>query len=142
MSAGFIYVLSNPSMPGLVKIGKSSNIARDRARALRTTGVPTPFNVEFEASCRNADEVERRAHRYAQSARVDDAREFFALALSEAVHHVLDAVTFEWNQFDGPSPSYAAAQDALSDLRSVRPATPGHGRAHLDQMKSLLGGAE
>lgn len=39
-----VYVLTNPSMPGLVKIGKTTQKeVSERMTQLYTTGVPTPF---------------------------------------------------------------------------------------------------
>ena len=50
MSGGYIYCLTNESMYGLVKIGEihaEGKTPHDRARELYTTGVPSPFKVEF-----------------------------------------------------------------------------------------------
>jgi hypothetical protein len=39
---GYIYVLTNPNMPGLVKIGYTQRLPRERANELsRATGVPS-----------------------------------------------------------------------------------------------------
>jgi hypothetical protein len=39
---GYIYVLTNPNMPGLVKIGYTQRLPRERANDLsRATGVPS-----------------------------------------------------------------------------------------------------
>lgn len=46
MSKGYVYVLSNPCMPGIVKIGKTTRSVEDRANELYQTGVPEPFKVE------------------------------------------------------------------------------------------------
>jgi hypothetical protein len=44
---GYIYVLSNPSMPGIVKVGRTFREPRARAAELSaSTGVPTPFKIE------------------------------------------------------------------------------------------------
>ena len=45
---GIVYVLTNPAMEGLVKIGKTSRSAlENRMGALYSTGVPFPFNCEI-----------------------------------------------------------------------------------------------
>lgn len=44
LKSGIVYVLSNPAMPGLVKIGKTTRGSVDaRLSELYSTGVPVPF---------------------------------------------------------------------------------------------------
>ena len=63
MSCGFIYVLVNSSMPGLVKIGKTTRRPSDRVRELSgVTGVPTPFVVAYEEYFADCDEAETYLH--------------------------------------------------------------------------------
>ena len=40
---GLVYVLSNPAMPGLVKIGQTTNEITSRMNELSNTGVPLHF---------------------------------------------------------------------------------------------------
>ena len=57
-----VYVLTNPAMPGFVKIGKT--FIEDvgvRLQQLYTTGVPFPFDLAYACKVPNADEVERAA---------------------------------------------------------------------------------
>jgi len=45
---GYIYALVNASMPGLVKVGRTSRDPKDRAAELSgATGVATPFLVVY-----------------------------------------------------------------------------------------------
>ena len=37
---GYVYILTNPSMPGLVKVGKTTNTPNQRMSELHSTGVP------------------------------------------------------------------------------------------------------
>ena len=47
---GIIYVLTNPEMPGLVKIGKTSRKeVQQRLIELYLTDVPVPFECEYAA---------------------------------------------------------------------------------------------
>ena len=46
-NVGWLYCLSNPAMPGLLKIGQTKNEPKFRATQLQTTGVPLPFKIEF-----------------------------------------------------------------------------------------------
>ena len=56
--AGVIYILSNPTMPGLVKLGKTTNLPA-RLKSLNSTGVPVPFQCVFAKRVGNHHEVER-----------------------------------------------------------------------------------
>ena len=48
--SGFIYVMTNPAFPDLIKIGKSQkDPTTDRVNELNQTGVPEPFKVEYYA---------------------------------------------------------------------------------------------
>jgi hypothetical protein len=44
---GIVYILTNPVMPGLVKIGQTTNEISNRLNDLNTTGVPLPFECKF-----------------------------------------------------------------------------------------------
>ena len=49
MSEGIVYVLTNPAMPGMVKIGKTGREVEARLNDLYTTGVPLPFECAYAA---------------------------------------------------------------------------------------------
>jgi hypothetical protein len=75
-----VYVLTNPAMPGLVKIGKTTQEEVDvRMKQLFSTGVPVPFDCAF--ACRVADSaaVERALHHAFGNARINPTREFFRI---------------------------------------------------------------
>jgi Meiotically up-regulated gene 113 len=72
-----VYILTNRSMPGIVKIGRTTGSASQRASNLRTTGVPTAFEVYYAAFVDDAVSVEASMHRQFASHRVDGGREFF-----------------------------------------------------------------
>lgn len=94
---GYVYILSNESMPGLVKIGKSINGGKSRALNLYQTGVPQPFNLEFELFAPNPSEIESLAHERLQSYRVNFGREFFKIEVSEAIHCIMDIFGANYN---------------------------------------------
>mgnify|MGYP000948657467 CR=1 FL=1 len=97
MTYSIVYVLTNPAMPGLVKIGlTSSDDAAVRLAQLYSTGVPFPFHLEFACRVQNADEVERALHRAFAPNRVNPKREFFSIEADQAISilkllHVEDA---------------------------------------------------
>jgi hypothetical protein len=81
-----VYIFSNPSFPGLYKIGYTSNSASERAIELHTTGVPTPFKVEREwhfVTVEEARNAESFIHDYYSGTRHAINREFFKVSISE-----------------------------------------------------------
>jgi hypothetical protein len=89
--SGFVYILSNESMPGLVKVGFTTNDPRKRAKELQSSGVPTPFKVELAMFCDNAYEVEQCAHENLSDYRVKN-REFFNVHLRHAMEIVFGLI--------------------------------------------------
>jgi len=59
MAAGIVYVLTNPAMPGMVKIGKTGRDVEIRLSDLYTTGVPLPFECEYAVRVQDMDKVEK-----------------------------------------------------------------------------------
>lgn len=79
MSHGFVYVLSNPSMPGIFKIGMTERSPHLRACELSAaTGVAAAFEVLCYAEFAHAYEMEREIHEVLQPFRYSPSREFFA----------------------------------------------------------------
>lgn len=90
-AAGFVYVLANQAMPGLVKVGFTSKFPEGRASQLRTTGVPLPFSVEYRCLAMQPDRVERRAHEILSDCRVANGREFFRAEVGQVIMAVEEA---------------------------------------------------
>lgn len=92
--AGYIYLLVNPSMPGMVKVGRTSQPPSKRAAELTgATGVPTPFEVVFELLVADQFAAEAYVHRVLdeRGRRVSGNREFFAVQPDEAIEVMLEA---------------------------------------------------
>ena len=82
----FVYVLTNPAMPGLVKIGQTAQEdANSRIAQLYTTGVPVPFRLEFACRVEDADAVERAIDVAFAPNRVNLRREFFRIEPEQAI---------------------------------------------------------
>ena len=81
---GYVYILTNPSMPGLVKIGKTTRDVDQRANELYQTGVPEPFEVSHYVYSPDCNELEIMVHRALASSRVSTGREFFRDELARA----------------------------------------------------------
>lgn len=89
--ATWVYVLSNPSMPGMVKIGMTDRNLGERKKELdRHSGVPTPFVIEYGFPCINAGRLEKEIHIYleSQGVRANSDREFFYLSPETAIEVV------------------------------------------------------
>lgn len=75
-----VYVLTNPAMPGIVKIGMTDGPdVLHRMGALYTTGLPLPFDcvIAREIEDRKAAEIERALHAAFEPYRINPSREFF-----------------------------------------------------------------
>lgn len=86
-----VYILQNDAMPGLVKVGMTTNSIEERMRSLDTTGVPLPFRCFFAAEVQNASKVEERIHEAFGDQRVREKREFFRIS-PHRIKAVLDLV--------------------------------------------------
>lgn len=83
---GIIYILTNPIMPGIIKIGKTTQEdVKLRMAQLYSTGVPVPFECEYAAKVNNIDEVERALHTAFGPDRVNPKREFFEIEANQAI---------------------------------------------------------
>jgi hypothetical protein len=57
---GYIYIMINPSMPDIVKIGKTTRTAESRLKELgAATGVPTPFVLVYDVLVDDCHEAEK-----------------------------------------------------------------------------------
>lgn len=75
-------------MPGIVKIGCSKHLAEDRARQLRSTGVPLPFKVEHRVLTSNQFNVEKAVHDPLSEKRIAVDREYFSITPHIAISAV------------------------------------------------------
>ena len=94
MSEGIVYVLTNPAMPGMVKIGKTGREVEARLNDLYTTGVPLPFECAYAARVADMDKVEKAFHNAFGPYRVNPRREFFSIEPEQAIG-LLDLMKLE-----------------------------------------------
>ena len=84
--AGFVFIMSIPAFPNLIKIGKSKkDPTTDRVNELNQTGVPEPFKVEYYAFVEDEDYLEKAVHRKFSSKRPNKNREFFSVDCVAAI---------------------------------------------------------
>ena len=81
----WVYILSNPSLPNMLKIGYTKNEPEIRAKQISSaTGVALPYKVEWAFQCFNSEQLEQEVHAELASYRVNRQREFFDIPLAEA----------------------------------------------------------
>ena len=86
---GLIYILTNPSFPGLVKIGFTTTDLTERVRQLSATNIPTPFEIAYACGVRDCLAVEKGIHEKLSGYRVNPKREFFRISPHEALKILL-----------------------------------------------------
>jgi len=81
----YVYILSNPSIPNMLKIGYTGKHPENRAKDIsRATGVPTPYKVEWAFKCHDGELMEKEVHKALDYCRVTGNKEHFAISLDEA----------------------------------------------------------
>jgi len=90
--AGFVYIMSNPAFPGLLKIGRSrKDPTIDRVNELSlSVGVPQPFKVEYSAFVENNELLETLVLDYFSAYRPNKSRKFFNISCSVAIPAIRD----------------------------------------------------
>jgi len=77
---GIVYLLTNAAMPGLTKIGTTTQEdIRGRMAQLYTTGVPVQFDCFLAVQVADCVAVETAIHRAFDNVRVNPKREFFRI---------------------------------------------------------------
>jgi hypothetical protein len=79
---GWVYVITNKSMPGLIKVGFSLKDPNLRAGELYNTGIPYQYVVEYEVFVYEPFEIEQRVHKDLKDFK--EAKEWFRCSVGEA----------------------------------------------------------
>ena len=82
---GIVYLIANPAMPGLVKLGKTIDL-KERLKQLFNTSVPFPFRCIYAKKVKDYSEVERKLHKGLNNCRANMNREFFSIAEDEVIN--------------------------------------------------------
>ena len=82
---GIVYLIANPAMPGLVKLGKTIDL-EERLKQLFNTSVPFPFRCIYAKKVKDYSEVERKLHKGLNNCRANMNREFFSIAEDEVIN--------------------------------------------------------
>lgn len=120
---GILYLLTNPAMPNLVKIGMTTrDEVQQRMEELYTTGVPVPFECSFAARVPDVKNVEKQFHLAFEPYRINAKREFFEIEAYQAIailkligeEDVTPQISDELDKVDQPS------RDAGTRLKQKR----------------------
>ena len=83
--SGIVYLLTNPAMPGIVKIGKTTRESPTvRMNELYSTGVPVPFECSLAVKVDDEANVEQALHVAFGPYRINPRREFFEIDPEQA----------------------------------------------------------
>ena len=121
MNYGFIYCLSNPSMPGIYKVGKTDRAPSQRCFELsNSTSVPEPFSILFYVEVDSALQTERALHRDLEACRVSLNREFFRCEPLVIYNWLLSNCDIETEWLDGEM-QYELVKEREAKQSSVNP---------------------
>jgi hypothetical protein len=84
---GWIYVISNKAMVGLVKVGHSTKDPRLRAEELDNTGSPYPYIVEVDVLVEEPYQIEQQVQR--NMMHLSAGKEWFRCTPKEALKQIL-----------------------------------------------------
>ena len=86
---GWVYVISNPSMPGIVKVGFTMDAPEDRARELSSSsGVPRENELDYAILVDNPRDLEQSVHSCMRNIR--EGKEWFKCTVEHAVNVIKD----------------------------------------------------
>jgi TPR repeat protein len=131
----YIYILLNPALKNLVKIGRTSRTPEERAQELSAaTGVPQPFLVAYESLVSDGVVAESLIHAELSrdGYRLNEAREFFEIPLKVAVA-VVDRICRTLPAFDGDTVADESVDNAHQAAQFVQV-----GRDHLTGTYDVL----
>lgn len=80
---GWIYIITNKAMPGLVKIGYSTKDPQLRAQEFDGTGTPYPYEVVYDALLFEPRAVEQKAHALLKETR--EGKEWFRCSIEDSI---------------------------------------------------------
>ena len=84
--AGWLYVITSPSLPGLVKLGCTRRLNPSiRIKELSSSSLPEPFHAHCFVFSDDCFELENNIHKYFDKERVNHDREFFRIEPKEAI---------------------------------------------------------
>lgn len=85
--SGWFYVISSPSLPGLLKLGCTRRINPTiRVKELSSSSIPDPYKAHCFVFSDDCFELESQMHKYFDKERINPDREFFRIEPSAAIN--------------------------------------------------------
>ncbi len=129
---GWVYVMTNKSMPGLVKIGFSTKDPHLRADELNGTWCPHPFVVAYDALVEDPRVVEQAAHR--ELSPNHEAKEYFRVSVDAAIQVLRQVLSkqgkstlLERGAHRSQDPTESPDNKARKAIVNRQPTPPGNG---------------
>lgn len=129
--SNIVYVLTNPSIPDIVKIGMTTDLTT-RMRSLYNSSVPVPFECYFACTVKDMSFVEKQLHDGFDDFRVNPKREFFRVD-PERIVSILKMVMIE-----DVTPKEDIVEDEI-DQRSLDKEKKARGRFNFDMINVPVG---
>src|SRR3990170_301465 len=95
---GWVYVISNKAMPGILKIGFSTKDPKLRAEELNHAGSPHPYIVEYEILIEEPYQIEQKIHKILSDNK--EGKEWFRCSVKDAIAAIKEiaATSFIYEQ--------------------------------------------
>jgi len=88
---GWVYVMSHPARPGLVKVGYTMTDPQSRAQELNDKGSPFPPVVDYETLVFSPYEIEQNTHK--RLTHQHEGKEWFRCSTKEAINAIKQETT-------------------------------------------------
>ena len=85
---GWVYILKNPALDGMYKIGFTNRDPLERVSELSNTSIPYEFKILYAALVEDPETVEKTLHGLLETYRVSSNREFFNAPIDK-IHDTL-----------------------------------------------------
>lgn len=125
---GYVYCLSNPLMPDLLKIGYTERAMEERLHeANSSTWVPAEFSIVFARHVKEPNAKEQVIHRILKEKRVNPKREFFRVSAEDVrlLFELMDGTWWDPEEIDEEPPLVGSQVIAMFLDKFIHP--PGHG---------------
>lgn len=113
-SQGFIYVLVNPSLGGLIKVGFTKRSIEERVKELSSsTSIPTPFIPVYWKRVSEVEQLEKTIHAQLKSLGFSHGKEYFKVEPPVVIDLIISLI--EEKSYDSPE-HFNVDEQSLEEL--------------------------